>query len=41
MSGPRDEAERVVQRLMDELDHSLIELSDGGTIRMPSARGPA
>jgi diguanylate cyclase (GGDEF)-like protein len=33
---PREEAERVVQRLMDELDHSQVELPDGGTIRMPA-----
>jgi diguanylate cyclase (GGDEF)-like protein len=33
---PRDEAERVVQRLMDELDNCDVELSDGGTIRMPA-----
>ncbi len=33
---PREEAERVVQRLMDELDRSLVELPDGGTIRMPA-----
>lgn len=33
---PRDEAERVVQRLMDELDHCEVELSDGGKIRMPA-----
>jgi diguanylate cyclase (GGDEF)-like protein len=33
---PREEAERVVQRLMDELDRSVVELPDGGTIRMPA-----
>ena len=33
---PREEAERVVQRLMDELDRSQVELPDGGTIRMPA-----
>ena len=33
---PREEAERVVQRLMDELDHSVVELGDGSTIHMPS-----
>ena len=33
---PRDEAERVVQRLMDELDRCEVELSDGGKIRMPA-----
>jgi diguanylate cyclase (GGDEF)-like protein len=33
---PRDEAERVVQRLMDELDHSDVELPDGRKIRMPA-----
>ena len=32
----REEAERVVQRLMDELDRSNVELPDGGTIRMPA-----
>jgi len=33
---PREEAERVVQRLMDELDGCDVELSDGGKIRMPA-----
>ena len=33
---PRDEAERVVQRLMDELDRCEVELGDGGRIRMPA-----
>jgi len=33
---PRDEAERVVGRLMDELDRSEVELSNGGKIRMPA-----
>ena len=33
---PRDEAERVVVRLMDELDRCMVELSDGGSIRMPA-----
>ncbi|MHB8631208.1 MAG: GAF domain-containing protein, partial [Candidatus Limnocylindria bacterium] len=33
---PRDEAERVVQRLMEELDHCDVELSGGDTIRMPA-----
>jgi diguanylate cyclase (GGDEF)-like protein len=33
---PREEAERVVQRLMDELDRCEVELGDGRTIRMPS-----
>jgi diguanylate cyclase (GGDEF)-like protein len=33
---PRDEAERVVQRLMDELDRSEVELTDGRRIRMPA-----
>jgi diguanylate cyclase (GGDEF)-like protein len=33
---PREEAERVVQRLMDELDSSDVELSDGRKIRMPA-----
>jgi diguanylate cyclase (GGDEF)-like protein len=33
---PRDEAERVVQRLMDELDGSEVDLSDGRKIRMPA-----
>lgn len=33
---PRDEAEKVVQRLMEELDGSDVELQDGSTIRMPA-----
>ena len=33
---PRDEAEKVVERLMAELDASDVELTDGGTIRMPA-----
>jgi diguanylate cyclase (GGDEF)-like protein len=33
---PREEAERVVQRLMDELDNCDVEVSAGGTIRMPA-----
>ena len=33
---PRDEAEKVVQRLMDELDHSMVELQDGTSIAMPA-----
>jgi diguanylate cyclase (GGDEF)-like protein len=33
---PREEAERVVQRLMDELDRSDVELPDGRKIRMPA-----
>ena len=33
---PREEAERVVQRLMDELDRCEVELGDGSTIHMPS-----
>jgi len=33
---PRDEAEKVVQRLMDELDRCEVELPDGGKIKMPS-----
>lgn len=32
---PRDEAERVVQRLMDELDRCDVELPDGAKIPMP------
>ena len=33
---PRDEAEKVVQRLMDELDGCTVELSDGMSIPMPA-----
>ncbi len=33
---PRDEAEKVVQRLMEQLDRSEVELTDGGKIRMPA-----
>ena len=33
---PRDEAEKVVQRLMDELDRCDVELGGGQTIRMPA-----
>jgi diguanylate cyclase (GGDEF)-like protein len=33
---PRDEAEKVVQRLMDELDHCDVDLPDGTTIKMPA-----
>lgn len=33
---PRDEAERVVQRLMEELDRCEVELTDGAKIRMPA-----
>ena len=32
----REEAEKVVQRLMDELDRCDVELSGGGKIRMPA-----
>jgi len=32
---PREEAEKVVQRLMDALDHSEVELEGGGRIPMP------
>jgi diguanylate cyclase (GGDEF)-like protein len=32
---PRDEAEKVVQRLMEELDHCEVELPDGTSITMP------
>ena len=33
---PRDEAEKVVQRLMDELDATEVELQDGSKIKMPA-----
>ncbi len=33
---PREEAKKVVQRLMDTLDHSEVDLESGGTIPMPS-----
>jgi diguanylate cyclase (GGDEF)-like protein len=33
---PRDEAERVLQRLMDELDLCEVELSDSQKIKMPA-----
>ena len=33
---PREEAERVVQRLMEELDRSDVELPDGRKIPMPA-----
>jgi len=33
---PRDEAEKVVERLMDELDRCDVELGDGTKIRMPA-----
>ena len=33
---PRDEAERVVQRLMDELDQVEVRLFDDRTIKMPA-----
>lgn len=33
---PREEAEKVVQRLMDTLDHSEVDLESGGTIPVPS-----
>ncbi|HVR89213.1 MAG TPA: GAF domain-containing protein [Candidatus Limnocylindria bacterium] len=33
---PRDEAEKVVQRLMDELDACVVELPDATTIPMPA-----
>ncbi len=33
---PRDEAEKVVQRLMDELDRCEVELQDGTKIKMPA-----
>ncbi len=33
---PREEAEKVVQRLMDTLDHSEVDLESGGSIPMPS-----
>jgi diguanylate cyclase (GGDEF)-like protein len=33
---PRDEAEKVVQRLMEELDHCEVELPDGTSITMPA-----
>ena len=33
---PRDEAEKVVQRLMDELDRCDVELGDAMKIRMPA-----
>jgi len=32
---PRDEAEKVVGRLMDELDRCEVELQDGAKIKMP------
>ncbi|HEV8229022.1 MAG TPA: GAF domain-containing protein [Candidatus Limnocylindria bacterium] len=32
---PRDEAEKVVQRLMEILEHAEVELPDGRRIRMP------
>jgi diguanylate cyclase (GGDEF)-like protein len=33
---PRDEAEKVVQRLMDELDHCEVQLQDATKIPMPA-----
>lgn len=33
---PRDEAEKVVQRLMDELDSCEVEMQDGTKIKMPA-----
>ena len=33
---PRDEAEKVVGRLMEALDRCDVELTDGATIRMPA-----
>ena len=33
---PRDEAEKVVQRLMEELDRCEVELHDGTKIKMPA-----
>ena len=33
---PRDEAEKVVQRLMDELDRREVDLQDGTKIKMPA-----
>ena len=32
---PRETAETVVARLMDELDATAVELPDGSTLRMP------
>ena len=33
---PREEAEKVVARLMEEIDEIEIDLPAGGTIKMPS-----
>jgi diguanylate cyclase (GGDEF)-like protein len=33
---PRDEAEKVVERLMEELDHCEVEMQDGTKIKMPA-----